>query len=165
MHILFVCTGNTCRSPMAEAMFRAHTPNPDWEAASAGIATWDGLMASVLAFDEMAARGLSLDRHRSRQINREIIAASDLILTMTRQQQQVLAAGYPDFADRIFLLGEYAGQPEEVTDPYGGSAEDYLDTANQLVKLLEALFAKLQANAANASESEKAATDVTDEPS
>jgi protein-tyrosine phosphatase len=75
---------------------------------------------------------------------------------MTRQQKQVLAASYPDFADRIFLLGEYAGQPEEVTDPYGGSAEDYLDTANQLVKLLEALFAKLQAVA---SESEETATD------
>lgn len=144
MRILFVCTGNTCRSPMAEVMFNGHTPNREWEAASAGIATWDGMMATPLAFDEMEARGLSLGHHRSRQINEAMLDAADLVLTMTSKQKEELVGSYPDYAGKVYVLAEYVGLPgEEVLDPYGLTADDYLETANQLVRLIQALFDKL----------------------
>ncbi len=146
MQILFVCSGNTCRSPMAELMFNGHTPNREWLASSAGISTWDGLMASPLAFAEMEERGLSLQHHRSRQINEAIIAGNDLVLTMTREHKKSLLALYPQHEEKIFALGEYVGLPEEeVLDPFGLGEQDYLVTANQLVKLLQRLFAKLAA--------------------
>lgn len=144
MQILFVCMGNTCRSPMAEVMFNTHTPNREWEAVSAGLANWDGLMASPLAIDEMEARGMSLDQHRSRQITASIVDSAALVLAMTSQHKQQLLQQYPESAEKIFTLGEYAGMiNEEVQDPFGQDAESYLDTANQLVKLLQKLFDKL----------------------
>ncbi|HZW97240.1 MAG: low molecular weight protein arginine phosphatase [Clostridiaceae bacterium] len=141
MQILFVCMGNTCRSPMAEVMFNTHTPNRDWEAASAGIATWNGMMASLPAIDEMEARGMSLDHHRSRQIDADMIEAADLVLSMTANHKRTLLQQFPEYKDKIFTLGEYAKMPEaEVQDPFGQGAESYLNTANQLVKLLQAIF-------------------------
>ncbi|HHU07660.1 MAG TPA: low molecular weight protein arginine phosphatase [Clostridiaceae bacterium] len=144
MQILFVCMGNTCRSPMAEIMFNTFTPNREWEAASAGIATWDGMMASPLAIDEMEARGMSLGHHRSRQIDADIIEAADLVLAMTARHKQTLLHKFPEHQNKIFTLGEYAGMPdEEVSDPFGEGEESYLNTANQLVKLLQAIFNKI----------------------
>lgn len=147
--MLFVCTGNTCRSPMAECMAREIFP--DITVSSAGLAGFSGMPASEGAIAAMAARGLSLISHRSRAVSPYLIEGSELVVAMTSSHKRALIAHFPEFAGKVFTLGELAapvGQDEavvlaEINDPYGLPVEVYTDTANAIEKLLFALAAKL----------------------
>lgn len=142
MHLLFVCTGNTCRSPMAEAVARAVFPKEGYTFSSAGLAVMEPTGASenaCLAVEEM---GLSLKDHQSHQITLEDIQQADLILTMTGGHKQALAAICQQYQKPLFTLSEFAGKPEEdVVDPYGGSLEVYRRALAQITELVEACAA------------------------
>ncbi len=141
MHVLFVCSGNTCRSPLAEAAFRrllAAAGRTDIAVGSAGTGAYDGAPASEGAYLVALEAGLDLSGHRARLLTREMVAQADLILTMAKghlARVERLGGG-----DRAHLLGDFAGQgPDlEIRDPYGGDVGTYRATLAQLQQLLEA---------------------------
>lgn len=141
--ILFVCTGNTCRSPMAEAIARRRVSERGWnqvEVASAGVAAFPGGAPSGGALRAAATRGLDLSDHRSAPLTSELTERADLILTMTASH--VVRVAELGGGDRTAVLTAFA-EGEEATldltgvpDPIGGSDQEYLDTFDVLEDLV-----------------------------
>ncbi len=136
MRILFVCTGNTCRSPMAEALFNASCGVKHF-ALSAGIAAFDGATASENAVLAMEERGIDLSSHRSRHLTPELLNGVDRVYCMTSRHARAIAAAYPDLKTPIYVL-----EPA-IPDPYGGSLEDYRLTADALGAAVEEIISEL----------------------
>jgi protein-tyrosine-phosphatase len=139
MRVLFVCSGNTCRSPLAAAEFRRlldEAGRHDITVASAGTGAYEGAPASEGAYLVALEEGLDLSAHRARLLDRAILEDVDLVLTMARghlARVERLGAG-----GKAHLLGEYAGRGSdaEVKDPFGGEVEGYRATLRQLKELL-----------------------------
>jgi protein-tyrosine-phosphatase len=140
--ILCVCTGNICRSPMAEALLRRRLEQQGltgWQVESAGTWAVDGRPASRHAVQVMADQGIDLTPHRSRAVNRRLIADTDLVLTMTRDHAEALRVEFPFQAAKIHLLSEMKdGRRYDVDDPYGGPLAEYQACASELANLVEA---------------------------
>src|SRR5205814_4296752 len=139
--ILFVCTGNICRSPLAAALLQralAQRGIDGLEVASAGTGAWDGAAVSEGAYLVGLERGLDLSAHRARLLTRELVEEADLILTMARHHRaRVDELGGET---HVFVLGEYAGREgdaAEVSDPFGGDLEVYRDTCVELEALID----------------------------
>jgi len=127
VRVLLVCTGNICRSPLAEALLKRTLAQRGLEGVaveSAGTGAWDGAPASEGAYLVGLERGLDLSGHRARLLTREIVEQAGLILTMARHHRaRVDELGGEG---RVFVLGEYAGregEDAEVSDPFGGDLE------------------------------------------
>ena len=154
IRILFVCTGNTCRSPLAEvAARRIFGDHDDLEFSSAGVAAADGAPASNHAQFVARDRGDGLGAHRSRALDPDLAADADLILTMTRGHAEA-ARGLlgAEEHDKVLTLAEAAGvRPSvDVDDPIGGTLEDYERTNAQIESMIEALRPRLDALRAGA---------------
>lgn len=149
--ILIVCTGNICRSPIAEAYLRQRLAQEripgEWEIISAGTWAQDGLPASETGVAVMRERGLDTSRHRSRNADAALLARVDLVLTMTASHAEVLRAEFPSAATKIFRLTEMAGPPFDIRDPYGGSLNDYRRTADELERQIEQGLPRIMAAA------------------
>ncbi|MGI6327012.1 MAG: low molecular weight protein arginine phosphatase [Saccharofermentanales bacterium] len=143
--ILFVCTGNTCRSPMAAALFNAMKTDNQWQAESAGLAAFDGEGPSDTAVAVMHdVYAVDISHHCSRLIDCRMMNQVDWVLTMSPAQRDYLRRLCPDFEDRIMTLGDLAEEPETaVADPYGRDYEAYRSTAGQLAALIEKIIAKM----------------------
>ncbi len=143
MHrILFVCTGNTCRSPMAEAVARRYLTErglrESVEVFSRGIAAASGQPASDNAILAMGEQGLNLDSHRSGFLMAEEVARADLILTMTRRHKDLVATLYGGAAEKVFTLAEYAGMPDgDIADPFGGDLETYRRCSQTISEMVD----------------------------
>ena len=152
--ILFVCTANICRSPMAAVLFQRlaqeKLADQPWCIESAGTWTRGGQPASAGAQAAMRSRGLDLSRHRSREVTREMLASFDLVLTMERAHQEAIRAEFPQLAGRVFMLSEAAGSRGDIEDPYGGAQADYDETADLLERLLRSGFERIIQLAQNA---------------
>lgn len=145
--LLFVCSGNTCRSPMASALAtklikeKYGLKNEDTEAAgitvqSAGTFAMPGLRATPQAVEAMAAIGAELSSHRSRQLTPELIHAADFIFTMGRAHTQAVLAMAPSAASRVIPIN-----PEgDVDDPIGGDLSLYQEVASSFQRLIQDRF-------------------------
>lgn len=135
MNVLFVCTGNTCRSPMAAALFNkiAIERGLDVRIESAGLFAMDGETASNEAIIVMQKYDIDLLGHHAQSINSELLEKSDLILTMTAAHKMVLEQSVPD---KVYTLCEYAGADFDIDDPFGGDVEDYEECAAQIYEAL-----------------------------
>ena len=141
MNIFFVCTGNTCRSPMAEAILSAKEL-PGVEVRSAGLFAGTSPL-SVNAQIVLEEQGIEFE-HTSKSLEPEDVQWASLILTMTEAHKKLVMQNYPEAADRIFSLKEFVeGKKEDVSDPYGGSLATYTSTFNELKRLLDKLADKI----------------------
>jgi protein-tyrosine-phosphatase len=147
VNILFVCTGNTCRSPLAEALARRIARRrglTDVKISSAGTNAWESVPASDGALLVGMEREVDLTSHRARILTPEIVAEADLIFVMTPSHlEQVKQMGG---RGKAHLLDEYASGTgsEGISDPFGGELSAYRDTADALEKHLEKVFDRLE---------------------
>ncbi len=142
MVILFVCTGNTCRSPMAAALMNKIAADNDMDifAESAGLFAEEGAPVSENAVEAMKKYGLDISEHKAEPITNDLLIQSDLILTMTAAHKQVLEHYAPG---RVFTLAEYAGSGFDISDPYGGDLDEYIETAEEIYDALTDVAEKL----------------------
>jgi protein-tyrosine phosphatase len=145
--ILFVCTANICRSPMAAGLFykllNEKGYNKGWIVESAGTWALDELPAADKTERVLRNRGIDIADHRSRSVNRQLLSKFDLILTMEEGQKEALKVEFPEYSSKIFLLSEMANTYMDINDPIGLSIVDFEDTAKQIEAYLESGFERI----------------------
>jgi protein-tyrosine-phosphatase len=140
--ILFACTANICRSPMAAAIMRRRIAElsleDQVEVSSAGVWAEEGYGASANAVTTLAARGLDLTDHRSRLLTPALLSRADLVLVMEEAHRRSLFYLAPQHLSKVYLLTEMSGRHADVADPFGGPPEGYARTADALERLIDA---------------------------
>ncbi len=136
--IVFVCTGNTCRSPMAEGIF-ASLPNKGYFASSAGIFAQDKAEPSENSVKAMGEIGIDIKSHRSRQLTPQIIERAEMLVTMTQSHKDALSA----FGNKALTLGELAGTNASISDPFGGDLKVYRACRDEISGLVKKAYDKL----------------------
>ena len=149
MKIMFICTGNICRSAMAEGYMKkkAQEENLNIEVCSSGIYGEEGMGASYLAKEAMNEYGVKLDCHIARITSKTNVKDMDLILCATTGHKRTLLQMYPDLSKKIFTIKEYAyGENEvnnDISDPWGYDITVYRHCAAELTKAIDKILLKL----------------------
>ena len=151
MRILFVCTANIARSPLAEHAFQkalADRGVTSVLAESAGTMACDGYPAAGMAVREGARRGLDLSRHRSRILTRQMVDEAEMALVMERHQYHHTLALAPGALEKTFMLGGFipGREDDEIADPYGGDEEYFRRALDDIVAAVEVLAEKVVGN-------------------
>ena len=140
MNILFVCTGNTCRSPMAEALFRYHAEERH-AAQSAGIFATEGIPVNDYASRALQGQGVEVPQP-SKPITNDLLTWADLVLVMTESHLQLMNEQYQEAVGKTYLLKEYTAEhngaesagsePVDIADPFGQDFSVYQNTLSEL---------------------------------
>jgi len=149
--ILFVCTGNICRSPMAEGLFRhAARGRNDYQALSAGVGAIDGQAPSAHSVNALRELGIDISRQRSRMLTARQVQEADYIFGMTHGHVEAVTMLYPQAAEKTFLLREFDDTldfyEKDISDPIGGSYEVYLNCRDQIEQGIESMLKFLDQN-------------------
>ena len=152
MNILLVCTGNTCRSSMAEGIFKQLLKDSDIEniyVSSAGISAFEGDNANEKAIYTLNKKGIELVNHRARQLTKNIINESELILTMTISHKRMIINVAPEHSNKVYTLKEFAyiinnedenGKNLDIADPYGLDYNEYEKCAIEIEEQLRKII-------------------------
>lgn len=138
-HILFVCTGNTCRSPMAQQLLLrlARAAGLSLTASSAGLGAPPGAPIAPLAQAVLATRGIGRVRHQARALGPGDVKRAGVIYTMTHAQREKLLLVYPEAGSKTYILRQAAGlAPADIEDPAGGSQSAYERAAASIEEAL-----------------------------
>src|SRR6266581_5721663 len=143
--ILFVCTGNICRSPMAEGLFRHVVKGRnDFRVLSAGVGAVDGLPPSEHAVRALRELGIDISRQRSRMLTADLVQQADYIFGMTHSHVDAITLLYPQASEKTFLLREFDETLDtyenDISDPIGGSYEIYRSCRDQIEQGIVALL-------------------------
>lgn len=134
--ILFICTGNTCRSPMAEGILKDKIAkcgkNDVIRVVSAGLSARPGDRPSPNAVAALSKEGVDISAHRARRLDLAMLKDSDLALTMTARQRDMILQAVPDMRERVFTFSEYLGEAADIVDPFGADLPIYEDCAVML---------------------------------
>lgn len=147
--VLFVCTANICRSPMAEMMFNALAEDAELplRAESAGVSALEGENMAPNVREVLEELGIRAAVHRARQISEKMVEGADLILTMNTQHSAELRKLSRSSDQKIYTLPEYVdggnGQ-KEISDPYGHTLATYRASARQILEYIDLLVASLK---------------------
>jgi RpiB/LacA/LacB family sugar-phosphate isomerase len=148
--ILFVCTGNICRSPMAEGLFRHLTARMGgkYRALSAGVAAADGMSPSTHAVQALRELGIDITRQRSQALTPQLIREADLIFGMTHGHAHAVTMMFPEAAEKTFVLREFDDTLEDfdkdIADPIGGSYQVYLRCRDEIEQGIFSMLKHLQ---------------------
>lgn len=135
--VLVVCTGNTCRSPMAEGWLNQKLAGKGWTAESAGVAAWGGDSASPEAVAVMREIGVDISAHRTRALTKAAVDGASLVLAMAEGHRREIEHRFPEAAQKTFLVKSFGLEPAgDVADPFGLSADAYRHVRDELVRAL-----------------------------
>ncbi len=143
MNILFICTGNTCRSPMAEGILKdlAEKRGLDIEVKSAGLVGIDDGDISRDAISVLKDIDIDISNIKSKAISEDLVRKADLILTMSQRHKGNLLLKFPFIKDKIFLLNEYAfNMNKDIVDPFGMGRKYYEETRNEIYMAIEKIL-------------------------
>ena len=136
--VLFVCTANICRSPMAEGLLKIISRERDesWEIQSAGVWAYSDQPAAYNTIRILEKYGIDLSEHHSKSVTEVLIERFNLILVMEKNHKDTLKTAFPEHISKIFMLSEMKGKMQDIHDPIGGTMEDFRSMAEQINEIL-----------------------------